>query len=161
MRPTVSTSVSDLSVKTDDKTQLEYFVNRELRPALKEVRIGLNAIGTERPPVVASDGAGTYVTIWTSAALPNDGAWLVQAYVAGVGLTQRAAYWTAQAFVSVGGTCSMPGTQAFSFTYESNAACDALFSVDAPNRVAILKVRDAGTEAMTWTAVVRTHEGTS
>lgn len=155
MRLTVEQAVSDRAVKKDD---LETVVNKEILPLTRQARKGLNARGIERPDPVDSDGAGTYSTLWTSAALPNDCMQTIEAHVQGAGATVRARYTLTQAVTSIGGTVAAAGATGYD-DYESAAACDARITVDTVNRVVTVDARDAATEAMRWTCVVYTAEG--
>lgn len=159
MRPTVATAVADRPVATGEAVALEAFVNRELRPWMKESRRGLNARGIERPEPVVSDGAGTYAVLWTSPELPEDCTWTIEADVAGVGGAERAAYRMLQTVTSIASTVAALGASTLVHGVETAAACAARIQVDAVNRVVTVEARDDGLTAMQWTAVVQTHEG--
>lgn len=157
MRLTAAQTVSQLPVKPTVE-QLERYANKETRPLLEQLRAGVNARGIERPAPVVSDGAGTFVTLWTSDVLPQECLWTVEAHVDGSGATVRARYVLQQSAESVAGVVAAVGLQNYD-DYESAAACDARISVDAVNRVVTVEARDAATEVMQWTAVVYVAEG--
>ena len=159
MRPTVDLPISDRAVKTDDPKTLERVVNREVMPFLSRARKGLNARSIDRPDPVTSDGAGTYAVAWTSDTLPQDAHWGLEAHIEGYSATVWARYVLVAGYKSTAGTIAATFPQAFAQTYESAAACDARFSIDATNRVITLDVRDDAVAAVQWTVVVHTSEG--
>lgn len=158
MRPTAETPVSDLPVKKED---IEQWANREVALLLRQLRTGANAKGIERAGPVASDGAGTYVTVWTSPEMPTDATWTITADVLGTGGAERAAYLVVTTMQSVAGTISPVGSTSYPHTAETSAACNARFAYDATLRTVIVEACDEGTTAMSWTAVVMTAEGLS
>jgi hypothetical protein len=156
VRLTASKPVSQRAVSKD---QMETWLNLEARPLLDQLRTGANAVGIERPVPVVSDGAGTYVVIWTSDVLPAECAWEVEARVAGVGGAQRATYRLVQTVTSIASVVAALGATTTVHAQETAAACDARIVVDAANRVVTVEARDDAATAMAWTVVVTTHEG--
>lgn len=159
MRPTVDTAISERSVDTADKRKLETVVNKELLPFARKGRRGLNARSIDRSEPITSDAAGTYAVAWTSDTLPQDCHWGLEAHIEGYSATVWARYVLVAGFKSTSGTIAATFPQAFAQTYESAAACDARFSIDATNRVITLDVRDDAVVAMQWSVVVYTDEG--
>jgi len=159
MRPTVDLAISDRAVKTDDAKTLERVVNKELVPFASRARKGLNAKSIDRPDPITSDGAGTYAVAWTSDTFPQDGSWQLEADIEAFSATVWASYKLVASYHSVSGTIAVAFPQAFERTYESAAACDARYTIDATNRVITLDVRDDAVAACQFTCVVTTHEG--
>jgi hypothetical protein len=155
MRLTAETAVSDLAVS---EAKLESWANKETRPLLRQLRTAANAKGIERA-TATSDGAGTYITAWTSPELPSDCGWTVTADVTGVGGTVRANYRITQDVSSTAGTVAALAPNLLELYVESDAACDARITVDAVNRVVTVDVRDEATTPMSWTVIVSTGEG--
>jgi hypothetical protein len=159
MRPTVDIAISDRAVKTDDAKTLERVVNKELVPFASRARKGLNARGIDRTDPVTSDGAGTYAIAWTSDTFPQDAHWGLEAHIEGYSATVWARYVLVAGYKSTSGTIAATFPQAFEQIYESAAACDARYTIDATNRVITLDVRDDAVAALQWTVVVYTSEG--
>lgn len=150
-----------LSSRPIEQNGLLFFINREATVLLRQLRTFANALGTE---VNSADslGAGAYVRVWTSDALPTDAAWTITANVVGVstsGAAQRASYGLAGLFESTAGTISQIGATTSLWTIESAAACNARFGVDATNRVIYVEARDDAVSPMRWTAVTAINEG--
>jgi hypothetical protein len=159
VRLAVSRGLPQSQVRTDDPQALERFVNTELRPVLEQLRRATNALNPEpTSPSVVSDGAGTYSTLWTSAELPQEAVWQLEARVCGCGATERASYLIVTTIQSIAGVVSPLGATSIVHEAESAVACNARFSYDATLRTVIVEACDAATEAMTWTSVVQTFE---
>lgn len=159
MRIAVTQAISQQDVQTDQPEKLRHCVNKELRASMREVRKSVNALNAEPIyPAVVSDGAGTFAVLWTSAEMPQDGVWIVQATVVGIGATQRAAYQLTRGFYSTAGTCASLTAAAILLQGETAVGCDARFVLDTVNRVVTVEARDDAAEAMNWTGTVQTFE---
>lgn len=158
MKNTVEQAVRDAPVSKDD---LVRWVNEEVKPLVRQMREALNACAIERSSAT-SDGAGTYVRVWTSPAMPTDAAWHIEALVAGMdavaGIGQRAGYALAGSFASVAGVVSQIGATTVLASHESAAGMDTRLGVDATERVVYLEACDNALGAMNWSAVTQTHE---
>ena len=153
---TVQRGVSEQPV---GEKNLVDWVNQEASVLLRQIRTALNA-RVQATGSAATDGAGTYAKLWESEAMPTDGTWLLEARAVGVttsGAAQRAAYLLSAAVESTAGTCAQIGATT-STAYESAAACDARFRVDATARTVIFEARDNATSPMTYTGVVWVFE---
>lgn len=160
MRLAVQHPVTSRSIKTDE---VDKFVNDELLKVLRPMRDAVNAIGPERHRV-STDGAGTYARIWESSELPTSAIYTVTADVMGLGArghtAERAAYLLTAAFSADGAVAQLGATTTVR-SYESSAAIDARFGVDATARTVYVEVRDAGGGGvMDFTVVVTQTEGT-
>lgn len=157
MRLTASQALPQLPVT---KEQLEGEYNKGTKPLLEQLRTAANAVGRERA-TGTSDGAGTWLVLWTSDTLPQDCIWDVEARVAGVATasSKRATYRLIQSVISVAGTIAAFGATTVIHTNENAAACDARITVDVANRVVTVDARDDAVTAMYWTTVVETTEG--
>lgn len=156
MKPSVEQAVSDRPVV---ERVLESWVNRELTPLLREIRSVLNMRGVSKGE---ADGTtlSAYATVWTSAEMPTDATWNVEAFVVGcaqaAGGAQHASYVLTGTFQSVAGTVSQLGATTSVASAESNAAIDARFGV--ADRTVYIEARDDGVGLMSWVAVVATTE---
>lgn len=152
MRLTAAQALPQLPVRED---QLEQNYNRETKPLLEQLRTAANAISRERL-TGTSDGAGTYLVLWTSQELPQDCEWTILARVSGVGGSNRSSYWLVQSVTSIAGTVSAFGPTTVLHSQENAVGADARFTVDAVNRVVTVDARDDAVTAMYWTVVVET-----
>ncbi len=133
------------------------WANEELLPLLRQLRQAVNACAIERT-TATSDGAGTYVRLWTSPALPTDACWHCEVLIAGVSAVASAGYALAASFASQASVVAQVGATTVIASHESAAAIDARFGVDAVTRVVYVEVRDDAVVPMLWTAVTQTHE---
>jgi len=157
MKLTVPFPVSDRTV--EEKGILPW-INGETQKLLKQLRAALNYRGSERA-TAATAGAGAYVTVWTSDALPTDACWSIVAHVVAVsvsGAAQRAGYVLSGTFESTAGVVAQVGTDTVISTHESAAAINARFGVDATARTIYVEARDDATSPMNVTVVVHVNE---
>lgn len=155
-RTTAETPVSDLPVRAE---VLEPWANREVQPLLRQLRKGANAKSVERPDPVFSDGAGTYVTLWTSPELPQDGLWTLVAEVNGVGGSARASYLMVTSIQSIAGVVTPLGLTTVVHQNETHTACDARFAYDATLRTVKVEACDEAATEMLWSLVIQTSQG--
>jgi hypothetical protein len=146
--------VSDVPIKEGN---LLSWVNNEAQRLLRQLRSGANSVLTERTEC-ATLGAGAFVRLWESAALPTAAAWGVRTTVTGVstsGAAQRADYELAASFESTAGTVAQVGTTTTVHSAESTAAINARFGATA--RTIYVEVRDDATSPMHWVAHTRVN----
>lgn len=129
---------------------MQAWVNREARVLLEQLRRAVNSLNPEPITPVTSDGAGTYITVWTSGLVPRDGVFALKADVQGDSATVYAAYRIHQTFRSLAGVITATSALAFDSIQESAAGCDVRYNIDATNSVITLDVRDDAAVAMTW-----------
>jgi hypothetical protein len=160
VKSTVDQAVSDRPVSADILALISW-ANREVVPFLKQARAGLNARAIFRA-TCATDGAGTYQRLWTSAALPSDATWTIEAVCAGTastaGASKHAGYTLAATFASTAGTVSQVGTTTTIAAHESDAGINVRFGVNAADRYVYLEACDDATAAMSFVAVVYVAE---
>lgn len=158
MKLTASQAVSSLPV--GEKSILRW-INEEAQPLFRQIRAAINFFSSERH-TANSLGAGAYVRVWTSDAMPTNGVWSVKAYVVGRS-TSGAVQWAVYEKYIVAGSASGTVTSLVALTniisQESAAAIDARLVIDTTNRLVYLEARDDATSPMKWTAVVQVHEG--
>lgn len=152
MRLAVTQGVSARAPTLDQKS-LEAFrryINDEVRTLLDQLRRSANSLNAEPIAATVSDGAGTYLVVWTSGVAPLDGTFTLKADVQGDSATVYASYGISQEFRSLAGTISAVAPMAFDRIQESAAGCDARYTIDSTNRVITLDVCDNAVVAMTW-----------
>lgn len=155
MKLTVPFPVSDRPV---EESGVLSFINNELIKLLRQVRAALNFTGSDRASA-GSAGAGAFVTVWTSVAMPNDAVWNVVANVTGIstgGIAQQAGYILAGTFASVAGVVSQIGTSTVIHSAESAAAIDARFGTGS--RSVFVEARDNAVSPMRWIVVTEVLE---
>jgi len=136
------------------------WINGEAQKVLRQLRTFANFLGWERKEAVTA-GAGAYVTVWTSTALPTNGTWNVSANVTGVtisGTAQRAGYVLHGTFEATAGVVAQVGSTTTAHSAESAANCNARFGVDTTNRTVYVEARDDGASPMRYVAVVAVNE---
>lgn len=155
MRPTVKPAVSPRPVR-EAVGDLAEWANREVQPALKELRAFANTTSTEAGKV-ETDGLGNFAPVWTSAEMPTDATWGIRAMVTGYagGGSGRAVILCAGAAFSSGGSVNL-GSQATLWSFVSDPAIQAQFVVSG--RQIVLEVCDDGFGPIAFTAVVDTTE---
>ena len=159
MKLSVEQAIAERPVSPTEAATIGLWVNRQLIPLIKEIRAVLNMRGVEKASVTTT-ALGAYARLWTSVALPTDCTWSVEAYVVGTGPasgSQHASYVLTAGFSSTAGTVAQIGATTTTAT-ESDAAIDARFAVDAPNRQIYLEARDDGVALMSFAAVLATTE---
>jgi hypothetical protein len=150
VRLAVSQGISSLPPETEKPESLRHWVVKEARELLSQLRRSVNGLNAEPIPPQSSDGAGTYLAIWTSGEAPQDGGWTLTAEIQGDSATVYASYEVSQSFRSLAGTISAVSALAFDRLQESAAGCDARYTIDSTNRVITLDVRDDAAVAMSW-----------
>jgi hypothetical protein len=144
-------------VDTGNPEALKSWATKEVRTLHEQSRKAVNALNPEPIVTGTSDGAGTYLTIWTSEVLPQDGKLAITARVEGDSATVYASYELTETYRSVAGVCSVALPGFFEYLQESAAGCDARLNLDTVNRVVTVDVRDDAVVAMTWTGTVQTY----
>lgn len=125
------------------------WINKEAIPVLRAQKAASDSRPLIATSTYASDGAGTYLTLWSDS-IPTDRKWLVTAEVIGSGGSHHAGYLKQGLFVNVAGTASQVGATAAVVSIESDAACDAKF--DLTGTTLSVQVRDEATTPMDWRA---------
>jgi hypothetical protein len=135
-------SVSTLLPQSSDIEKLR--VLNKLRD-LAVLRYETNASGT-------SDGAGTWLTLWT-ATVPTNASANVCAQVIGRGTNEGAAYQLSCGVQDFGGTTSLiSGGFALTVVLEDAAAMNARWQL--AGSLLALQVRDDAAQAMKWRAFI-------
>ncbi len=153
-------AVPQVPPQSVNPAQLAEYVNKELLPVVSQLREVANHSSSFRGSVVTSLGAGAYITLWTSEALPTDGVWAVEATVVGVstsGSPQRGVYSIHGAIQSTAGAVALLSTP-ITDAMESSAGIDARLTADATNRTLVVEARDDATSPMRFQAVVKITE---
>lgn len=155
---TIPTPISPREV--DEKTVVP-FLNKELRPFLREARDAANA-EYHSTRTVSTAATGTYTNIWTSDSMPTDSAWDVRCVVlarATAGAAQRASYEICGLFYNVAGTVSQQGTS--TLTYEEESAAGMNVRLQVSGQTVQLDVLDDGISTIAWVArihILRSEE---
>ena len=160
MKNTIEPALSD-SPLDERPERVGKALNKDIVPVVKALRAFANYTGVEKK-TASTAGAGVFVRLWTSAEMPSDACWMVLASVAGTGSTaggtQHAGYLIAATFQAQAATVTQTGSTTVLVSHESDAAIDCRYGVDSANRQVYVEVRDAGTAAMSFTAVVEVTE---
>lgn len=127
------------------------WINKEAIPVLRVLKKRADAAPSVVTLSYDSDGAGTYLTLW-SETIPTDRTWFVTAQVLGRVAAHNAAYQISGLFKNDSGTSAQVGATASVVSIESDAACDARFSLSGS--VLSVQARDDGSHVMTWKAIV-------
>lgn len=133
-----------------DSTLLPW-AKREVIPVLRAIKTRADAAPVFVIDKTDSDGAGTYLTLWSDV-IPTGRRWTVVACVGGSADTVDAAYQIAGTFKNLAGTVSQIGTTTAVVSHESAAGCDAKF--DVTGTTISVQVRDDAAAAMTWDGFV-------
>lgn len=128
------------------------FLNKELIPVIRAFKDAADAAPRIATTSMLSDGAGTYLTLW-SEIIPTNRTWFVTAEVVGRVAGHFAAYQLSALFENTDGTAAQVDTTTAVVAIESDAACDAKF--DLTGTTLSVQVRDEATTAMSWRAIVQ------